>query len=65
MGGYLYGIGTALSQLANALIGGEPDETLSLRIGQSMDRGGLASRIPMPVCIRQHFVRVAWRAARR
>jgi hypothetical protein len=56
---YLVAIVTGLSILANALIGGEAGDTLSARIGRSILRGGLASRIPMPEAWREHFERAA------
>lgn len=60
---YFYNVGSALSCLFNALIGGEADESLSLRIGRSILRGGLASRVWMPAGLKGHFVRVAKRSA--
>lgn len=59
---YLYNLGNALSCLMNALIGGDASESLSLRIGRSILRDGLASRLPIPAPLRGHFIRVAKRA---
>jgi hypothetical protein len=56
---YLVAVVTALSILANALIGGEAGDTLSARIGRSILRGGLGARIPMPRAWREHFERAA------
>ena len=36
---YFRNVGAALSQLANALIGGDPDETLSGRVGKRYRAG--------------------------
>jgi hypothetical protein len=58
-GDYLANLGTAFSRLCNVLIGGEPDHSLSYRIGSSILRGGLASKIPMPRLWREHFKEAA------
>ena len=44
---------------ANTIIGGPAHQTLSERIGESILRGGLASKIPMPGWLREHFERAA------
>lgn len=61
MPAYFYGVGTALSRLANALIGGDPSESLSLRIGRSIISGGFWNRVPFPRPLKAHFIRVARR----
>jgi hypothetical protein len=38
---HLYNIGLSLSQLGNALLGGDPDESLSGRCGKGRERGSL------------------------
>lgn len=48
-------IGTALSRLANVLLGGDVDESLSARIGRSE----WLMRLPMPGWLREHFERAA------
>lgn len=53
---YGYNLMVAGSQLANALSGGDPDESISGRIGKSIVRGGLGGRIPWPKFARDHFV---------
>lgn len=58
---YLYQVGTALSCLANALIGGASDESLSLVIGRSIIAGGFWARFPIPRPLKAHFLRVARR----
>lgn len=58
---YAYRVGTALSCLGNALIGGLPDESLSLRIGRNIIAGGFWSSFPIPRPLKAHFLRVARR----
>lgn len=53
---YLYNLATALSQLLNTLIGGDPDESLSGRIGKSLMKGGWAARVPWPGFLRDHWI---------
>jgi hypothetical protein len=47
----------AVDQLGNTLFGGEPDETISSRIGRGIvgASGNILSRIPWPKWIRDHF----------
>lgn len=52
----LFAILIGLDVLANSLIGGEPYQTISCRIGQSIENGGWAASIPWPEWLRQHFV---------
>jgi hypothetical protein len=56
---WLLNVGSALSVLVNALLGGEYGETLSARIGRSILRDGLGAKIPMPRAWREHFERAA------
>lgn len=56
---YLYNIGVALSRLGNTLIGGDPGDSLSRRIGTSILGGGFWSHVPMPETLRDHFIRSA------
>lgn len=56
---YFANIGSAFSRLCNVLIGGRLNESLSYRIGDSILRGGLASKIPMPRKWREHFENAA------
>ncbi|WP_040586089.1 hypothetical protein [Allomesorhizobium alhagi] len=58
---YAYRVGSALSCLGNALIGGDPSESLSLVIGRSILASGFWSRVPLPGCLKAHFLRVARR----
>ena len=37
-----------LDVLANALIGGRPYQTISCRIGESLQKGGWATYVPWP-----------------
>lgn len=53
---YLYNLHVALSQLINTLLGGDPDESLSGRIGKSIAAGGLAARVPWPAVLRRHWL---------
>lgn len=39
VGRYLWRILISLDQLANTLLGGDPDETVSSRLSRAMDRG--------------------------
>ena len=53
---YLYNLHVALSQLINTLLGGDPDESLSGRIGKSLVAGGWAARVPWPALLRRHWL---------
>ncbi|MCY1705249.1 hypothetical protein [Pannonibacter sp. SL95] len=53
---YLYNLHVALSQLVNVLIGGDPDESVSGRIGKSLVAGGWAARVPWPAILRRHWL---------
>lgn len=53
---YLYNVHVALSQLANTLLGGDPDESISGRIGKSIQAGGWAAQVPWPSFARTHFL---------
>lgn len=56
---YLYNVGSAVSCLANALIGGESGKSLSYRIGTSILKKGWASKVPWPNVLRDHFIIIA------
>jgi hypothetical protein len=54
---YLYNVMVALSQFLNvALFFGDPDESISGRIGKSIAAGGWAARMPWPGFMRRHFL---------
>lgn len=54
---YLYNALCWLSQGANALLlGGDPDESLSSRIGKSIRAGGTWSMVPLPSLLKSHFL---------
>jgi hypothetical protein len=52
----LFAILIGLDVLANSLIGGEPYQTISCRIGQSIKARGWAARFPWPEWLRRHFL---------
>jgi hypothetical protein len=54
---YAYNLFVTTSQLTNALTGGDPDESISGRIGKSIRRDGLGARIPWPSFAKRHFLR--------
>ena len=55
---YLYNIATMLSQGVNVIVFfGDPDESLSSRLGKSIASNGWASKVPWPKCVKAHFVR--------
>lgn len=53
---YVYNLVAGFSRLFNAVIGGDPAETLSSRLGKSVVAGGWASHAPLPWWLRAHFV---------
>ena len=54
---YLYNVMVAVSQLANVvLFAGDPDESISGRIGKSLLAGGWASQVPWPEFMRTHWL---------
>lgn len=53
---YIFAVLIGLDVLANALIGGEPYQTISCRIGVSILGGTWASKVPWPGWLRDHFV---------
>lgn len=54
---YAYNVFVSLSQLANtALLFGDPDETVSGRIGKSIAAGGFWSHVPLPAFLLRHFL---------
>lgn len=59
--GYFYNIGVALSCLANAILGGDCEQSLSCRIGLSILEKGWMADIPFPNPLRDHFVITALR----
>ena len=54
---YLYNLMLAASQFCNTLAGGDPDESISSRLGKNIARKGWASRVQWPRWLRVHFVR--------
>lgn len=55
---YFYNVATVLSQAINTIVFlGDPDESLSSRIGKSVEAGGWASRVPWPGFVRRHLIR--------
>lgn len=55
---YLYNIATWLSQGINTVVFfGDPDESLSSRIGKSIVNKGWAASIPWPFFVYNHFIR--------
>lgn len=40
--------------LINAILGGAEYQTISCRIGESIDTGGWASKVPWPAWFREH-----------
>ena len=56
---YFRNIGWTASCLVNAEFLGEPDESLSSRIGRSILSGGAWSYVPMPGWLRAHFTGAA------
>lgn len=53
---YLKNVIIALDQLVNALTGGNPDETISSRIGKAIRAGGFMARLPWPAWALDHFL---------
>lgn len=58
----LFAIAIGIDVLANSLIGGEPYQTISCRIGLSIAAGGWASHVPWPDWLRQHFASAVYTA---
>lgn len=55
---YAYNVGTWLSQGVNVLVLlGDPDESVSSRIGKSIRGHGWARRVPWPKAVLRHFLR--------
>ncbi len=55
---YVYNIFVALDQLVNVvLLFGDPDETISSRVGKSYVKGGWAAKVPWPPWAKRHFTR--------
>lgn len=48
-----------LSRLLNSLLFGDPNDSLSARIGWSRFKGGFWSRVPMPAIFARHFEKAA------
>ena len=54
---YLYNVMVALSQLLNVIfLFGDPDESISGRIGKSYKAGGWAAKVPWPAFMLNHWV---------
>lgn len=53
---YVVGILIGIDILANAVLGGDHYTTISCRIGENIEDGGLWSRVPMPAWLKQHFL---------
>lgn len=54
---YAYNVMVAASQLANTVFFfGDPDESISGRIGKSIVAGGWAARVPWPGFMRRHWL---------
>lgn len=52
--GYAHNVLIGLDVLTNAVLGGQPYQTLSCRIGVSIASGGWASWVPWPAWFRAH-----------
>lgn len=52
---YLFNVLIGLDVTLNALLGGDAYQTMSCRIGLSIEAGGWASHIPWPKFLRDHF----------
>jgi hypothetical protein len=53
---YAYNVFVSVDQLVNAaLLFGDPDETVSGRIGKSIAAGGFWSCVPLPAFLLKHF----------
>jgi hypothetical protein len=52
---YIFALLIGLDVLANSIIGGEPYQTISCRIGLSIQNGGWAARIQWPAPLLNHF----------
>ena len=52
--GYVLAVLIGLDVFINALFGGEVYQTMSCRIGESIDAGGWASHVPWPAWFRAH-----------
>lgn len=50
LGRYLWNVLIAIDQLANAFLAGDPDETISGRMGRWHQLGGWRAKVAMPVC---------------
>jgi hypothetical protein len=55
LGGYILGVAIGLDVLANAILAGKRYQTISCRIGESIESGGWASRVPWPAAFIKHF----------
>jgi hypothetical protein len=54
MKNYLLAVAIGLDVLVNGLIGGRKYQTMSCRIGESIQGGGWASHVPWPAWFRAH-----------
>lgn len=62
MSRYVFAVLIGIDILANAVTGGEEYQTLSCRIGQSIQSGGWASYMPWPKRWREHFLGAVFEA---
>lgn len=53
---FLIGLDVALNGLISLAVGGGAYQTVSCRIGLSIQDGGWASRVPWPAWLRAHFL---------
>jgi hypothetical protein len=61
LGAYLIAIAIGFDVLVNALLGGRQYQTLSCRVGESIESGGWASRVPWPAWWRAHCISAVYR----
>lgn len=53
---YFWNILIAIDQLANALLFGDPDETISSRMGKWSNMNGWRKRVACPICWVLHLI---------
>lgn len=56
MRNYAVNVLVAFSRLANALFGGNPNKTLSHRIGREIVAGRWPDKLPWPAWLKKHFL---------
>lgn len=59
---YVLAVLIGIDVLANAVIGGRPYQTISCRIGESIQSGGWASHVPWPSWWRAHCLGAVYEA---